>query len=330
MHAAEPSLQPFTERLRQEGGLLLKRAELETVQINLGKLCNQACLHCHVDAGPKRTEIMAPRTAELALELIRAAKARTVDLTGGAPELNPSFRFLVEQNRQDGRQVLDRCNLTVLFEPGQEDLAEFLAEHQVKIFASLPCYSEENVSAQRGHGVYEKSMRALRQLNALGYGQAGSGLVLNLIYNPVGAHLPPPQKNLEADYKRELGQRFGLRFNSLLTITNMPIARFAHSLEREGKLAAYMELLAQAFNPATLESLMCRHLVSVSWDGYVYDCDFNQMLDLRLGNGAPLRLGEHSADSLVRQLIGRDIRLDAHCYGCTAGAGSSCGGALSE
>ena len=330
MHAAEPSFQPFTERLRQEGGLPLKRVELGTVQINLGKLCNQACLHCHVDAGPKRTEIMAPQTAELALELIRAAEARTVDLTGGAPELNPSFRFLVEQNRQDGRHVLDRCNLTVLFEPGQEDLTEFLAAHQVEIFASLPCYSEENVTAQRGHGVYEKSIHALRQLNALGYGRAGSGLVLNLVYNSVGAHLPPPQKNLEADYKRELGERFGLTFNSLVTITNMPIARFAHSLERDGKLTEYMELLAQTFNPATLESLMCRHLVSVSWDGYLYDCDFNQMLDLRLGNGTPLRLGEHSADSLVRQLIGRDIRLDAHCYGCTAGAGSSCGGALSE
>ena len=330
MRAAEPSFQPFTERLRQEKGLPLQRVNLDTIQINLGKLCNQACLHCHVDAGPKRTEIMAPRTAELALELIREAGARTVDLTGGAPELNPSFRFLVEQNRQDGRHVLDRCNLTVLFEPRQEDLAEFLAEHQVEIFASLPCYSEENVSAQRGHGVYEKSIHALRQLNTLGYGQAGSGLVLNLIYNPVGAHLPPPQQDLEGDYKRELGERFGLTFNNLLTITNMPIARFAHSLERDGKLAAYMELLAQAFNPATLESLMCRHLVSVSWDGYLYDCDFNQMLDLRLGNGTPLRLGEHSADSLIRQLIGRDIRLDSHCYGCTAGAGSSCGGALSE
>ncbi len=330
MHAAEQSFQPFTERLRQEGGLPLKRAELETVQINLGKLCNQACLHCHVDAGPKRTEIMTPRTAGLALELIRAAGARTVDLTGGAPELNPSFRFLVEQSRRNGRHVLDRCNLTVLFEPGQEDLAEFLAAHQVEIVASLPCYSEENVTAQRGHGVYEKSISALQQLNALGYGRAGSGLVLNLVYNPVGAHLPPPQKNLEADYKRELGERFGLTFNSLLTITNMPIARFAHSLERDGKLAEYIELLVHAFNPATLESLMCRHLVSISWDGYLYDCDFNQMLDLRLGNGTPLRLGEHSANSLVRQLIGRDIRLDSQCYGCTAGAGSSCGGALSE
>ncbi len=330
MHPPEPAIQPFTERLRQERGLPLKRAELGTVQINLGKLCNQACLHCHVGAGPKRTEIMNRRTAELALALTRTAQARTVDLTGGAPELNPSFRFLVEQNRQDGRHVLDRCNLTVLFEPGQEDLAAFLAQHQVEVFASLPCYSAENVTAQRGHGVYEQSIQALQQLNALGYGQDGSGLILNLVYNPVGAHLPPPQKNLEADYKRELGERFGLTFNHLVTITNMPIARFAHSLERAGKLTEYMQLLAQAFNPATLESLMCRHLVSISWDGYLYDCDFNQMLELRLGNGTPLRLGEHSTDSLVRQLIGRDIRLDAHCYGCTAGAGSSCGGALAE
>ena len=329
MQAAEHAFQPFTDRLRQEH-FALTRTDLTTIQINVGKLCNQACLHCHVDAGPKRTEIMDRRTVELALELTRAANAQTVDLTGGAPELNPSFRFLVEQNRKDGRQVIDRCNLTVLFEPGQEDLAEFLAEQQVEIVASLPCYSEENVTAQRGQGVYDKSIQALQKLNALGYGQEGSGLLLNLVYNPVGAHLPPPQESLTADYKRELGERFGLTFNNLFTITNMPIARFAHSLERDGKLAEYMELLAHAFNPSTLDSLMCRHLVSISWDGYVYDCDFNQMLDLRLGNGTPLRLGEHSANSLVQQLIGRSIRLDSHCYGCTAGAGSSCGGALTE
>ena len=329
MQTAEHAFQPFIDRLRQEH-FALTRTDLTTIQINVGKLCNQACLHCHVDAGPKRTEIMDRRTVELALELTRAANAQTVDLTGGAPELNPSFRFLVEQNRKDGRQVMDRCNLTVLFEPGQEDLAEFLAEHQVEIVASLPCYSEENVTAQRGQGVYDKSIRALQKLNALGYGQEGSALLLNLVYNPVGAHLPPPQESLTADYKRELGERFGLTFNNLFTITNMPIARFAHSLERDGKLNEYMELLAHAFNPSTLDSLMCRHLVSISWDGYVYDCDFNQMLDLRLGNGSPLRLGEHSANSLVQQLIGRNVRLDSHCYGCTAGAGSSCGGALAE
>jgi radical SAM/Cys-rich protein len=321
------SVPSFAARVRQAGGPL-RRAGIDTVQINVGKLCNQACLHCHVDAGPKRTEIMDRRTAELALEFVRASEAQTVDITGGAPELNPSFRFLVEQARHDGRRVLDRCNLTVLLEPGQEDLAEFLARLQVEIIASLPCYLEANVEKQRGRGVYDKSIAALRRLNALGYGQEGSDLVLNLVYNPVGVHLPPPQAQLEADYKRELGSRFGIRFNHLYTITNMPIARFAHSLEREGKLAAYLELLATAFNPATLDSLMCRHLVSLSWDGFVYDCDFNQMLDMRLGASRPFRLGERPARELVRRLERRDILVDAHCYGCTAGAGSSCGGTL--
>jgi len=301
---------------------------IDTVQINVGKLCNQACVHCHVDAGPKRTESMDRRTAELALEFARAAGARTVDITGGAPELNPSFRFLVEEARRDGRHVMDRCNLTVLFEPGQADLVEFLAEMQVEVVASLPCYSEENVDKQRGQGVYEKSIQALRRLNAVGYGQEGSGLVLNLVYNPLKAFLPPPQPQLEADYKRELDARFGIRFTHLYTLTNMPIARFAHMLKREGNLDAYLELLATAFNPHTLDDLMCRRLVSVGWDGFLYDCDFNQMLDLRLGRNTPLRLGEWPASTLVQLLAQGDIRVDSHCYGCTAGAGGSCGGAL--
>ncbi len=308
----------------------LRRAHIDTVQINTGKLCNQACLHCHVDAGPKRTEIMDSQTAEFALELVRAANAQTVDITGGAPEMNPSFRYLVEQARGEGRRVIDRCNLTILFEPGQEDLPEFLSAMQVEIIASLPCYSEENVTKQRGQGVYDKSIQALLRLNAAGYGRTGSGLTLNLIYNPVGSHLPPPQEQLEAEYKRELGTRFGITFNQLYTITNMPIARFAHSLERDGQLDAYMQLLASAFNPATIDGLMCRHQVSLSWDGFVYDCDFNQMLDMRLGNGKPLRLGEQSADDLVQLLEHREILLDSHCYGCSAGAGSSCGGALAS
>jgi radical SAM/Cys-rich protein len=253
-----------------------------------------------------------------------------VDITGGAPELNPSFRFLVEQARNDGRHVMDRCNLTVLFESGQEDLPEFLANHRVEVMASLPCYSEENVTKQRGQGVYEKSIQALRRFNALGYGREGSELILNLVYNPVGAFLPPPQPQLEADYKRELGTRFDIHFNHLYTLTNMPIARFAHSLERDGKFASYVELLAAAFNPATIDGLMCRRLVSVSWDGFLYDCDFNQMLDLRLSNGKPFRLGERPAAELVRALERREILTGAHCYGCTAGAGSSCGGALTE
>jgi radical SAM/Cys-rich protein len=318
---------PFAARVRREGGQL-RRAGIDAVQINVGKLCNQACVHCHVDAGPKRTEVMDRRTAALALDLARAAGARTVDITGGAPELNPSFRFLVRQARSAGCHVMDRCNLTVLFEPGQEDLAEFLAEQRVEIVASLPCYLAENVDTQRGRGVYDRSIAALHRLNALGYGRDDAGLTLNLVYNPVGAHLPPPQETLEADYKRELDERFGLQFNRLYTLANMPISRFAHALEREGQLEAYHELLATAFNPATLDGLMCRHLISVSWDGYVYDCDFNQMLDMRLGNGKVFRLGETPVAELVRQVTQREIQVGEHCYGCTAGAGSSCGGAL--
>jgi radical SAM/Cys-rich protein len=308
----------------------LQRQDIDVVQINVGKRCNQACVHCHVDAGPKRTEMMDRRTAELALEFARAANARTIDITGGAPELNSSFRFLVEEARRDGRHVIDRCNLTILFEPGQEDLAEFLARMQVEIIASLPCYLEENVEKQRGRGVYGKSIAALRRLNELGYGREGSGLMLNLIYNPVGPSLPPPQIGLEEDYKRELGSRFGIVFNHVYTITNMPIARFAHMLERDGKFEEYLQLLADGFNRSTLAHLMCRNLVSVSWDGYVYDCDFNQMLDLRVGNGKPFRLGEQSATALARALARRDILVGNHCYGCTAGAGSSCGGSLAE
>ena len=318
---------PFSARVRQEG-IHLRRRGIDIVQINVGKLCNQACVHCHVDAGPKRPERMDRWTAELALEFVRAAEARTVDITGGAPELNPSFRFLIAEARRNGRHVMDRCNLTVLFEPGQEDLVEFLAGMQVEIVASLPCYSQDNVDKQRGQGVYEKSIRALQQLNSVGYGQEGSGLILNLVYNPVGAFLPPPQEKLEADYKRELSERFGLTFNHLYTLTNMPIARFAHLLQREKNFGAYLELLATAFNPSTLDGLMCRHLVSISWDGFLYDCDFNQMLDLRLGDGRPLRLGEWPAPTLADLLVHRDIRVGPHCYGCTAGAGSSCGGAL--
>lgn len=319
----------FAERVR-DAGVHLQRMRIDTVQINVGKVCNQACLHCHVDAGPKRTEMMDRHTVELAMELVRATDAANIDITGGAPELNPSFRFLVDQARQDSRHVMDRCNLTVLFQAGQEDLPEFLANHEVEIIASLPCYLEENVDTQRGRGVYRQSIDALRRLNAIGYGQPGSNLILNLVYNPVGAHLPPSQKQLEADYKRELSWRFGIVFHHLYTLTNLPIARFAHYLERAGQLQAYLELLVTAFNPATLDGLMCRRLVSVSWNGFLYDCDFNQMLDLQLGNGTPFRLGEWPAAELAHLLTHRDILLDSHCYGCTAGAGSSCGGVLTD
>ena len=322
-----PTVAPFAHRVRQEGQSL-HRLAIDTVQINVGKLCNQACLHCHVEAGPKRTEIMDRHTAELTLDFIRAAVPQTVDITGGAPELNPSFRWLVEQNRGEGRHVIDRCNLTILFESGQEDLPQFLADQRVEIVASLPCYSEGNVTKQRGQGVYDKSIEALRRLNRIGYGTDDSGLVLNLVYNPVGAYLPPPQATLEIDYKRELGDNFGITFNHLYTITNMPIARFAHALRRDNKAEVYMELLASAFNPATLDGLMCRRQVSISWDGYLYDCDFNQMLDMKVGGGKPFRLGEKPSAELVRLLEQRAILVDSHCYGCTAGAGSSCGGTL--
>jgi len=321
------TVQPFSTRLQQEH-LLLQRKSLDIVQINVGKRCNQACVHCHVDAGPKRTEGMDQRTAELALAFARMANARTIDITGGAPELNPSFRFLVEESRREGRHVIDRCNLTILFELGQEDLAEFLARMGVEIIASLPCYLEENVEKQRGRGVYDKSIAALRRLNALGYGRDGSGLRLNLVYNPIGPALPPPQVKLEEDYKRELGSRFGVVFNHVYTITNMPIARFAHMLERDGKFDDYLQLLATGFNRSTLTHLMCTEQVSISWDGYLYDCDFNQMLDMRVGNGKPFRLGEQPPETLVRALARRDMLVGNHCYGCTAGAGSSCGGSL--
>lgn len=318
---------PFAQRL-QQAGQPLHRSNIDTIQVNVGKLCNQACLHCHVEAGPKRTEIMGHHTAELVQDFIRMASPQTVDITGGAPELNPSFRWLVEQNHREGRHVIDRCNLTIFFEQGQEDLPQFLADQQVEIVASLPCYSIENVTKQRGQGVFEKSIEALRRLNTLDYGKDGSGRTLNLVYNPVGAHLPPPQATLEEDYKRELGSHFGIVFNHLYTITNMPISRFAHALQREGKAEAYMEVLANAFNLATLDGLMCRHQISISWDGYLYDCDFNQMLDMKVGNGKPFRLGEKPAVKLVALLQRREILVDSHCYGCTAGAGSSCGGSL--
>jgi radical SAM/Cys-rich protein len=321
------TITPFAQRVQQQGKSL-HRFAIDTVQVNIGKLCNQACLHCHVEAGPKRAEIMTHQTAEQVLDFIHAAVPHTVDITGGAPELNPSFRRLVAQNRRAGRHVIDRCNLTILFEPGQEELPQFLADQRVEIIASLPCYSVENVTKQRGQGVFEKSIKALQLLNDIGYGKDDSGLILNLIYNPVGAHLPPPQATLEQDYKRELGTNFGIVFSRLYTIANMPISRFAHALQRDGKAEMYMELLASSFNPATLDGLMCRRQISISWDGYVYDCDFNQMLDMKVGNGTPFRVGERPAAEIIRLLQRRAILVGPHCYGCTAGAGSSCGGSL--
>jgi radical SAM/Cys-rich protein len=304
----------------------LARRRLETVQVNLGYRCNQSCLHCHVNAGPTRTESMGPETVALVLEFLAASGAKALDLTGGAPELNPGFRRIVADARALGARVIDRCNLTILEEPGQDDLAPFLAAQGVEIVASLPCYTEELVDRQRGKGVYGKSIRAIGRLNALGYGREGSGLVLNLVYNPQGPTLPPAQEKLEADYKRVLGEAFGIAFNGLYTLANMPIQRFGSTLVSKGQFNAYMQLLRGAHRDENLEAVMCRSLVSVDWQGYLYDCDFNQML------GLPLRLAgkarPHLRDVLGRDLDGNPIVVRDHCYGCTAGQGSSCAGAL--
>jgi radical SAM/Cys-rich protein len=296
-----------------------------TLQVNLGKLCNQACSHCHVDAGPARTEVMSGRVAERILELLAVSEGiEVVDCTGGAPELCPSFRRMVSGARDLGRRVIDRCNLTILLEPGQEDLPEFLARHAVTVVASLPCYLEENVDGQRGGGVFGRSLRALSRLNALGYGRPGSGLALDLVYNPVGARLPPPQAQLEADYREQLSRRFGIVFDRLLTITNMPIQRFAKQLERQGDYDTYMQLLVSHFNPATLGDLMCRSQLSVGWDGRLFDCDFNQMLELPLGSGDRTIFDVSTLDAFESD----HIATGQHCFGCTAGAGSSCQGSI--
>jgi len=304
----------------------IARKRLDVVQVNVGYVCNQSCLHCHVNAGPTRTESMTRETVEQVLAYLQATGAGTLDLTGGAPELNPGFRHLVRVARSRGVRVIDRCNLTVLFEPGQEDLAGFLAEERVDIVASLPCYTAELVDRQRGEGVYDKSIEAIRKLNALGYGREGSGLAIDLVYNPQGPSLPPGQASLEADYKRILGETFGIVFNHLFTLVNMPIQRFGSTLVTKGQFNAYMELLRGAHREENLEAVMCRNLVSIDWQGYLYDCDFNQML------GLPLRVAgrarTHLSDALDRDLEGNAIVVREHCWGCTAGQGSSCGGAL--
>ncbi|MCB1930152.1 MAG: arsenosugar biosynthesis radical SAM protein ArsS [Rhodocyclaceae bacterium] len=305
----------------------IRRHVLETLQVNLGYRCNQSCVHCHVNAGPGRTEEMDAANVEAVIRFLRASpRVSTLDLTGGAPELNRHFRHLVAQARELGRSVIDRCNLTILEEPGQEDLAAFLAAHQVAVVASLPCYLEENVDQQRGKGVFEASIGALRRLNRLGYGQPGSSLQLNLVYNPQGASLPPPQAALEAAYRRSLDARFGVVFNSLFTLANMPIQRFGSTLISKGEFNRYMGLLKSAHSDANLSAVMCRSLISVDWQGYVYDCDFNQQLGLGVPAGQP-RI--HLSDIVAADVEHRSIRVADHCYGCTAGQGSSCGGALS-
>ena len=304
----------------------LKRRRLDTLQVNLGYKCNQSCLHCHVNAGPNRTEMMDGCTAALVVDVLRHCGVGTLDLTGGAPELSPHFRTLVRDARALGVRVIDRCNLTILSEPGQEDLAAFLADEGVEVVASLPCYSVANVDRQRGDGVFERSIAGLKRLNALGYARAGTGLVLNLVYNPQGPSLPPPQGPLEGDYKRELASHFGIHFDHLFALTNMPIQRFGSTLVSKGQFHGYMQLLKRAYQPQNLETVMCRSLVSVDWQGELYDCDFNQMLGLPARLGASAR--PHLRELLTHDAAGTSIRVADHCYGCTAGQGSSCGGAM--
>ncbi len=325
MHATLPLL-------RASSFPQIQRAALQTLQVNLGYRCNQTCLHCHVNAGPNRTEMIDEDNLALIVEVLKARQVQTLDLTGGAPELHEGFRALVVAARALGVKVIDRCNLTILFEPGQETLAEFLAEQRVEIVASMPCYSPENVDKQRGEGSFDKSIAGLQKLNALGYGQVGSGLTLNLVYNPQGASLPPDQVKLQADYKRELMAHFGVEFNELFALTNMPIQRFGSTLISKGTFHDYMRLLKDHFVADNLQHLMCKSTVSVDWRGYLYDCDFNQQLGLHLESGDDQRvdfpLGPHLRDLLRQDPIGRDIVVADHCYGCTAGKGSSCGGAL--
>ncbi len=314
----------FATALAEHGLAPLRRGRTTTLQVNVGLRCDLACHHCHVEAGPKRTEALDEKLAARVLEVLaRSPDLDTLDLTGGAPELNPHFRGLVRGARALGRRVIDRCNLTVLFEPGQADTAEFLAREGVDVVASLPCYTADNVDAQRGKRVYERSIEALRQLNALGYATPGAGLRLDLVYNPLGASLPAPQAQLEADYRRELGA-LGIRFDHLFTLTNMPIKRFARDLARRGESSAYLALLVNHFNPATVPALMCRDTLSVAYDGRLYDCDFNQALGLPLG-GRKATLFELEASGALE---GLPIATASHCFGCSAGAGSSCGGAL--
>ena len=320
------SYPPFETQLDHIGLLPLRATGITVFQINVGKLCNQTCRHCHVDAGPDRTESMSRETAEQCIQALAKTDIPTVDITGGAPELNPNFRWLVEQSRALGRHVMDRCNLSVLLLPSQADLAEFLSRHGVEIVASLPYYRASQTDAQRGEGVFEKSIEALQRLNGLGYGRPDSGLALNLACNPVGAFLPPKQEAIEAQFRKELRTRHGIEFNHLYTITNMPISRFLEFLLESGNYKQYMERLANAFNPASAAGVMCRYTISVSWDGTLYDCDFNQMLNLPVGHGAPA----HIRDFDPAQLNHRRITTRNHCYGCAAGAGSSCGGSVTS
>lgn len=319
------ALPVFDARMDSAGLFPLTATGITTLQINVGKRCNQACKHCHVDAGPNRTEEMSRATADLCLDALRRfPEIATLDITGGAPELNPHFRYIASEARALGRHVIDRCNLTILFEPEQESLAVFLAENGIEVIASLPYYLAQRTDAQRGLGVFDKSIEGLRLLNSLGYGKPGTGLLLNLVYNPTGAFLPPDQQEIETEYKEELAARYGVVFNHLFTITNMPVSRFRHFLERSGNYDRYMAKLAGAFNPAAAANVMCRSLVSVGYDGILYDCDFNQMMEMPIPTEYPRHIRDFDRYLLAR----RRIVTGEHCLGCTAGSGSSCGGAV--
>jgi radical SAM/Cys-rich protein len=319
-------LPQFHSVLTENGFPGLRRSKLTTLQVNVGKLCNQTCRHCHVDAGPDRRELMTRETFEHCLRIILESGVETVDITGGAPEMNPHFGWFVTEVRKLNRHVIDRCNLTILSAPGYSHLPQFLADRQVEVVASLPCYLEENCDSQRGNGVFRKSIEALKLLNGLGYGTTGGPLTLSLVYNPVGPSLPPDQKKLEQSYRDQLWQRYGIVFNQLHTITNMPISRFLNDLITSGRYDDYMTLLVNSFNRDAVEGLMCRSTVSVDWQGFLYDCDFNQMLDLPLANSARIHVRDIKAENLTE----RAIAVGRHCFGCTAGAGSSCRGALLE
>ena len=323
---ALPLARSFASALTDAGQIPLRAAGISVLQMNVGKRCNQACRHCHVDAGPDRTEVMTDEVVDACLRYVEAGGVPTVDITGGAPELHPRFREIVMRARAAGAHVMDRCNLTITRLPRYADLPEFLAAHQVEVVASLPSFAARQTDAQRGEGVFEDSIAALHHFNELGYGADGSGLLLNLVTNPVGAFLPGSQQALEADWKRELRRRHGISFNRLYTITNMPISRFLQFLIDSGNLQAYMDKLVNAFNPAAVESLMCRYTLSVGWDGRLYDCDFNQMIELGTMPGAPQTIFEIDRDSLSS----RPIVIGPHCFGCTAGGGSSCGGATAS
>ena len=318
-------MQAFVEKLNLNGHGLKRRA-VDVLQVNLGRYCNLACSHCHVEAGPTRTEMMSRDNVDAVLRFLANSGIPTLDITGGAPELHEDFDYLVESARQLGRHVMDRCNLTVIFEPGKDYLPEFFRRHGVELVCSLPCYSIENVDKQRGKGTFDGSIRALQIFNELGYGKPESGLTMNLVYNPVGPHLPPPQEKLEQDYKRILRKQFNIEFNHLFCLTNMPITRYATHLRLRGEYDSYIELLETNFNPGTVDQVMCRNLISIGWDGWVYDCDFNQMLDLPIANGDGKRL--HISSLTLDEVVKPAITVGDHCYACTAGAGSSCGGTL--